>query len=81
MATGVWQNLLSVVDKKENTLNFTIATTSEFDFDMLPRFAKDHRVTYTVGFDEGYTVTFWSSNRDYLEEARDQLSDLVIEDI
>ena len=62
-------------------MNFTIATTTEFDFDMLPRFAKDHGLTYTVGFDEGYTVTFWSSNRDYLEEARDQLSDLVIEDI
>ena len=70
-------------------MNFTIATTAEFDFDTLPRFAKDHGLTYTVGYDEGYydhifgriTVTFWSSNRDYLELARDQLSDLVIEDI
>ena len=81
MATGVWQNLLSVVDKKENKLQFTIGTTSEFDFDLLPRFAKDHGVTYSIGFDEGYIVTFRSDNLDHLEEARDQLADLVIEDI
>ena len=54
-------------------MQLTIATNDEFDFDMLPRFAKDHGLTYTIGWDEGYTVTFRSSNRDHLEEARDQL--------
>ena len=55
-------------------VQITIATNSEFDFDLLPRFAKDHGVTYSIGWDEGYTVTFRSSNRDHLEEVRDQLS-------
>ena len=62
-------------------MQFAIETTPEFDFDMLPRFAEEHGVTYSVGFDEGYTVTFRSDNRDHLEEALDQFHWLVIEDI
>lgn len=64
-------------------LQFTIRTTSEFMFDLLPRFSREHGVTHSIGFDEGYTVTFRCPKHriDYLEEARDQLKHLVIEDI
>ena len=54
-------------------MQLTIVTNPEFDFDLLPQFAEDHGVTYSIGWDEGYTVTFRSSNRDHLEEVRDQL--------
>ena len=54
-------------------MQLTIVTNPEFDFDLLPQFAEDHGVTYSIGWDEGYTVTFRSSNRDQLEEVRDQL--------
>ena len=59
-------------------MQFTIETDSDFDFDLIPRFAKDHGVAYTTGFDEGYTVTFWSSNRDRLEDLRDRLHRIAI---
>ncbi len=44
--------------------------------DMLPEFAEG--VTYTIGFDEGYTITFRSTNQDHLEEAYDKLHRLAI---
>jgi len=53
---------------------FTIYTNSEFDFDLLPQFAEEHGCTYSIDFDEGYIVTFFSENIDYLEEVSNQLS-------
>ena len=38
------------------------------------KFAKEHGCTYSIDFDEGYTVTFSSKNINYLEEVSDQLS-------
>ena len=58
-------------------MQFTIETESDFDFDLLPRFAEDHGVTYSVGFDEGYTVTFRGETF-HLEELRERLHRIAI---
>ena len=56
------------------THQFTVYTNPEFDFDLLPQFAKEHGCTYHLDFDEEWIVTFSSGNMDYLEEVSDQLS-------
>jgi hypothetical protein len=65
------------------TYQFTIRTTTDFLCDLLPNFSREHGVYHSIGFDEGYTVTFRcpKHRRNRLEGARDELSHLVIEDI
>ena len=64
-----------IIKRERNMKNqFTVYTNPEFDFDLLPQFAKEHGCTYSIDFDEGYTVTFFSKNINYLEEVSDQLS-------
>ena len=59
-------------------MQFEIEFESDFDSDLLARFAKDHGVTYSIGFDEGYTATFRSDNRDRLEKLRERLHRIAI---
>jgi len=57
-----------------NMYSFTLYPNSEFDFDLLDRFSREHGVESFVHFDEGYLVDFSSDSLDRLEEVRDQLS-------
>ena len=57
--------------------SFTLYPNSEFDFDLLDRFSREHGVESHVYFDEGYLVDFSSDSLDRLDEVSDQLSFLT----
>jgi hypothetical protein len=54
--------------------SFELFPNSEFDFDLLPQFSKEHGVSHHIDFDDGYIITFSSDNLDHLQEVSDQLS-------
>lgn len=62
---------------KPYTFTAYLSGLPNFDFDLLPQFAKEHGCSYHIDFDEGYTVTFESDNLDCLEEARDQIEEAM----